>query len=43
MEHNTRNQRFVVVPLCAQLLYDTFRAFGMIIATPKIMRDPDTR
>lgn len=26
----------------AQLLYDTFSAFGMIVATPKIMRDPDT-
>lgn len=25
-----------------QLLYDTFSAFGMIIATPKIMRDPET-
>ena len=25
-----------------QLLYDTFSAFGMIVATPKIMRDPDT-
>ncbi len=25
-----------------QLLYDTFSAFGMVIATPKIMRDPDT-
>ena len=29
--------------LCmAQLLYDTFSAFGMIINTPKIMRDPET-
>lgn len=27
---------------CLQLLYDTFSAFGMVIATPKIMRDPDT-
>ncbi len=26
----------------AQLLYDTFSAFGMIINTPKIMRDPET-
>ena len=26
---------------CMQLLYDTFSAFGMIVATPKIMRDPD--
>lgn len=26
----------------AQLLYDTFSAFGMIIQTPKIMRDPET-
>ena len=26
----------------AQLLYDTFSAFGMIITTPKIMRDPET-
>lgn len=25
-----------------KLLYDTFSAFGVIIATPKIMRDPDT-
>ncbi|KAL0033020.1 hypothetical protein WJX77_011115 [Trebouxia sp. C0004] len=25
-----------------KLLYDTFSAFGMVIATPKIMRDPDT-
>ena len=25
-----------------QLLYDTFSAFGMIVATPKIMRDPET-
>lgn len=23
------------------MLYDTFGAFGVIIATPKIMRDPD--
>jgi RNA recognition motif. (a.k.a. RRM, RBD, or RNP domain) len=28
------------VPL--QLLYDTFSAFGVIVATPKIMRDPET-
>jgi len=29
--------------VCAvQLLYDTFSAFGMIIQTPKIMRDPET-
>ena len=28
--------------LHVQLLYDTFSAFGMIVATPKIMRDPDT-
>jgi len=26
-----------------KLLYDTFGAFGTIIATPKIMRDPDTQ
>lgn len=26
-----------------KLLYDTFSAFGGIIETPKIMRDPDTR
>jgi len=26
-----------------KLLYDTFSAFGVIIATPKIMRDPDTQ
>lgn len=25
-----------------KLLYDTFSAFGLIISTPKIMRDPDT-
>ena len=25
-----------------QLLHDTFSAFGVIIATPKIMRDPET-
>jgi RNA recognition motif-containing protein len=25
-----------------QLLYDTFSAFGVIINTPKLMRDPDT-
>ncbi len=25
-----------------QLLYDTFSAFGVVVATPKIMRDPDT-
>jgi len=25
-----------------KLLYDTFGAFGVIISTPKIMRDPDT-
>lgn len=25
-----------------KLLYDTFSAFGQIISTPKIMRDPDT-
>lgn len=33
-----------LVGSCAfvQLLYDTFSAFGMIVATPKIMRDPDT-
>jgi splicing factor 3B subunit 4 len=26
-----------------KLLYDTFSAFGIIIATPKIMRDPETQ
>lgn len=26
----------------AQLLYDTFSAFGVIVTTPKIMRDPET-
>jgi len=26
-----------------KLLYDTFSAFGVIIATPKIMRDPETQ
>lgn len=25
-----------------QLLYDTFSAFGVIVNTPKLMRDPDT-
>lgn len=30
------------VAACMQLLYDTFSAFGVIIATPKMMRDPDT-
>jgi splicing factor 3B subunit 4 len=25
-----------------QLLYDTFSAFGVIVNTPKIMRDPET-
>ena len=25
-----------------KLLYDTFSAFGLVITTPKIMRDPDT-
>lgn len=25
-----------------QLLYDTFSAFGVIVSTPKIMRDPET-
>ena len=25
-----------------KLLYDTFSAFGVIISTPKIMRDPET-
>jgi hypothetical protein len=25
-----------------KLLYDTFSAFGVIITTPKIMRDPET-
>lgn len=28
--------------LLSQLLYDTFSAFGVIVNTPKIMRDPDT-
>ena len=23
-------------------MYDTFSGFGMVVATPKIMRDPDT-
>jgi splicing factor 3B subunit 4 len=30
---------YAVLP---QLLYDTFSAFGVIINTPKLMRDPDT-
>lgn len=30
------------LPVCLQLLYDTFSAFGVIVLTPKIMRDPDT-
>lgn len=25
-----------------KLLYDTFSAFGVVVTTPKIMRDPDT-
>jgi splicing factor 3B subunit 4 len=25
-----------------KLLYDTFSAFGLVVQTPKIMRDPDT-
>ena len=25
-----------------KMLYDTFSAFGFIIQTPKVMRDPDT-
>jgi hypothetical protein len=25
-----------------KMLYDTFSAFGVIVTTPKIMRDPDT-
>ena len=25
-----------------KLLYDTFSAFGVIVSTPKVMRDPDT-
>ena len=25
-----------------KMLYDTFSAFGVVVATPKIMRDPDT-
>ena len=25
-----------------KLLYDTFSAFGVVVSTPKIMRDPDT-
>lgn len=25
-----------------KMLYDTFSAFGVIVNTPKIMRDPDT-
>jgi RNA recognition motif. (a.k.a. RRM, RBD, or RNP domain) len=28
--------------LTLQLLYDTFNAFGVIVQTPKIMRDPET-
>ena len=36
-------KRAALSALCAvQLLYDTFSAFGMIINTPKIMRDPET-
>jgi len=30
------------VPSHLQLLYDTFSAFGVIVSTPKIMRDPET-
>lgn len=29
-------------PPTLQLLYDTFSAFGVIVNTPKIMRDPET-
>lgn len=25
-----------------KLLYDTFSAFGVIVSTPKVMRDPDS-
>ena len=32
----------VSLELCLQQLYDTFSGFGMVVATPKIMRDPDT-
>jgi len=32
----------VVVVVLLQMLHDTFSAFGVIINTPKIMRDPDT-
>lgn len=28
--------------VCPQLLYDTFSAFGVIVTTPKVMRDPET-
>ena len=35
------NKHKALLP-AAQLLYDTFSAFGMIIQTPKIMRDPET-
>jgi hypothetical protein len=31
-----------VALLLLQMLHDTFSAFGVIINTPKIMRDPDT-
>ena len=33
---------FLITAVLVQLLYDTFSAFGMIVATPKIMRDPET-
>lgn len=33
---------WVCVRLPLQMLHDTFSAFGVIINTPKIMRDPDT-
>jgi RNA recognition motif-containing protein len=32
----------IPAPPPLQLLYDTFSAFGVIVNTPKIMRDPDT-
>lgn len=36
-------RRFICLSLClTQLLYDTFSAFGVIVSTPKIMRDPET-
>ena len=33
---------FSQLPFPLQLLFDTFSAFGVVVMTPKLMRDPDT-